>query len=242
MTNQSILLEKVTNVLLGTYDFQELAKKAVSLIVKELGEINVIGAAIFRLDDTNKLVRAFAYSTRYRRTIDKLLPKNFSDLNLDLSNNENLVVATITNGQIQQSPHLSDFSKGVLPDTLTNKIQHLMKVRLIVSLPIKLKSGRTAGAILFVLREEKLTGQEIVLLQTLSNQLGLAFSNVFAFEKLLKAYKKSSNKSGDDPENIPNLKFTLRITAKENKRLENIAKERNKTKAEVIRELIDKMI
>ena len=40
-------------------------------------------------------------------------------------------------------------------------------------------------------------------------------------------------------ENIPSKKFTLRISPKQNKNLERLAREAGKTKAELLRKLLD---
>ena len=74
------------------------------------------------------------------------------------------------------------------------------------------------------------------------DQLGLAFFNVQAFEKLMTKYRHDAEAEflGRNEENMPSVKFTLRITPKEDKKLEQAARERGSTKAEVIRDLLDR--
>lgn len=240
MDEQTLLLKKITTIFLGTHDFQQLARQAVDLIVNELSKQGVVTAAIGRIHEKDKVIYAYAYSNKYRRLIDKLLPKKFSELNVSLERTDNLAVRTVVTNQIQQSKRVADYSRGMLPDSLTDKIQSIMKGRLGISFPIRIRSGKPAGVLLLLLKEEKITGQQLVLFETIADQLGLAFSNVFAFEKLLEKYKQSaeSDLASLNQEDIPSIKFTLRITPRQNKNLDKLARERGKTKAEILRELL----
>lgn len=237
--NNEILLEKTSSALIGTYDFKDLAKKASEILVKELPSEEIIGVAVFRVDPNRNLLQAYHYSTRFRRTIEKLLIKDFSELSLPLTYTDNLCIKTVITNQPQQSIKLSDFGQGVLPEILIDKIQKIMKARLMISFPIRLKSGRCAGMALFVLGTSNIDPKLFTLCETFANQLGLAFSNVFAFEKLLNQYRIATDKKSPDRKNVPDIKFTLRITANENNLLEQLSKQQSKTKAEIIRSLID---
>lgn len=242
--NQALLLQKISNILIGTRDFQRLARQAVDLIVKEFKEQNLRGAAIFRVHQQDNLLYAYDYSYKYRRVIDKLLPTKFSELNIPLTATDNLIVKTAVTNQIQQSKRIADFAHGVLADDLSDKLQRLMKVKLAITFPIRLKSGKVGGVLMFVVGQETMTGKQLVLFETFADQLGLAFSNVFAFEKVVAQYKNTLDRdlaTSITKENIPSLKFTLRISPKQNKKLERLARETGKTKAEHLRELLDKI-
>jgi hypothetical protein len=68
----------------------------------------------------------------------------------------------------------------------------------------------------------------------------LAFSNVFKFEQLMAKYTNLVEGMGrHKQEDVPDIKFTLRITDKENKALERLSREKGKTKAEAMRDLLD---
>lgn len=240
---QASLFNQTTHILLGTYDFRDLAEKAVNLVVKTLKNQGIIGAAIFRINLQDNNLHAFAYSTKYKHIIDKILPSKFSELKIPLSDTSNLILKAITHNQIQQSKRLIDFSRGGLSENITDKVQKLMGVKLIIALPIRVRSGKPAGAILFGLNEEALTPEQLNLFEFFSNQLGLAFSNVFSFEKLTAKYDQNVARQSlaINEEDIPTIKFTLRITPKENKLLERLARTRGQTKAEILRELLDKI-
>lgn len=240
--NQSLLLKKITHVFLGTYDFRELANRAVILIVKELKNKNVVIAGIGRMHEKDNLLYAYAYATKYHRTIDKLLPAKFSEFNIPLSGTDNFSVRAATTNQIQQSPKIADFSRGILSESLSDKIQKIVGAKLMVGLPIRVRSRKVAGVLLLGLRNDKLTGDQLVLFETIAEQLGLAFSNVFAFEKLAAKYDQNVARQSlaINVEDVPTIKFTLRITPKENELLEKLAREQGQTKAEIIRGLLDK--
>lgn len=241
---QALLLEKTSSILSGTYDFRELAQRAVSLIVKELGKYNLIGAAIFRVHEQDNALYAYTYSTKYRQTIEKLLPIKFARLSVPLLMTGNLIVRTAVTGQTQQSKRIADFSRGVVPETITDKIQKVMGGRLGVSFPVKIKNEKVSAVIMLILNEEKLTGQQLVLFDTFANQLGLALSNVMEFEKLQQKYRRIVDrelKSRSEAEDQPSMRFTLRISPKQDRLLEKAAREKGKTKTEIIRDLIDKL-
>ncbi len=240
--DESLLLKKITSVFLGTHDFHELARRAVDLIVKELKSQGITTAGIGRVHEKENLLSAYAYATKFRRTIDKLLPSKFNQLSVPLSRTDNLGVRTVVTGQIQQSKKLADFARGIISDELIDKIQKIMRGRLSICFPIKIRSGKVVGMLLFVTREEKIAGEQLVLFETFAEQLGLAFSNVMAFEKLMKKYEQTAEADlrNLNEEDIPSIKFTLRITPKQNKNIDRLARERGKTKAELIREILEK--
>jgi len=243
-TNQAVLLRKITNIFVGTYDFSELAKNAVNLVVKELMKQDVMAAAIFRVDEVNAQLRAYAYGTKYKRTIDKLLPTSFSRLKISLTETDNLTVKTVITGQIQESKRLGDFSYNVLPYSLSDPVQEIVRTKLCVCFPIRIKSGKVAGAMLLGVKHEKLSGEQLVMFETFAKQLGLAFSNVFDFEKLIGKYKHALHQElvqTPDKDDIPSLKFTVRLSPKQNKLLDQASRQKKITKADLLRGLIDKM-
>ncbi len=238
---QTILLKKTANLLVGTHDFRNLAHQAADLVVKELKDKNLIGASVFRLHEQENLVYAYTYANKYRKLIDALLPAKFSQLNISLSATNNLVVKTILTNQIQQSQSLADFSKGALPESLTDKIQKIMRAKLFATLPIRLKSGKVAGVILLALNNPQLSGEQLVLFEVFADQLGLAFSNIMEFERLMAKYQNLTKRFLASEEDAPSVKFTLRITPKENEKLEKLARDKKRTKAEIIRDFLDEV-
>lgn len=240
MLDQALLLEKTTHVLTGTYDFQKLAQAACDLMYKELKHDGFVGAGIFRVRSESNEIYAYAYNANFKRAADAILPIPFSKMHLTLNATDNLVIRTVHTNQMQESARLSDFSKHVIPDRIADQIQKLMKIKKLVTLPITTKSGRVAGVLICPLSAGEILPHQLSLMHVFARQLGLAFSNIFAFERLAQTYKKSAGAQETilDEANIPSVKFTLRLTPNQLKKLEERAREKKKTKAEVIRDLI----
>ena len=236
---QAILLKKTTALLVGTHDFRQLARQVTDLVVKELNDQNLVGAAIFRVHENENSLYAYAYANKYHKLIDTLLPAKFSQFNISLSRTDNLVVKSVVANQIQHSKDVADFSRGVVPDVISRKIQKIMKAEMFVALPIRLKSGKAAGAVLLALSDIKLDGEQLVLFETLASQLGLAFSNILEYERLLAKYENLAGRFASAEDDKPSVKFTLRITPKENEKLESLSRERKRTKAEIIRDFLE---
>ncbi|OGN29718.1 MAG: hypothetical protein A3A33_04475 [Candidatus Yanofskybacteria bacterium RIFCSPLOWO2_01_FULL_49_25] len=242
MLDQALLLEKTSRVLTGTYDFQKLAQQACDLIYKELKHDGFVGSGLFRVrPETNELY-AYAYTAPSRRLIDALLPIQFSKLHLSMNADDNLTIRTARTGQSYESARFADFSRHALPDIVVDKIQKILKLKKCVSFPIFAKSGKVAGVLLCDFSDESAVARHVPLIQTFAKQLGLSFSNIFAFERLMNSYRKEkgANEATKDEANIPSVKFTLRLTPNQIKKLESLSRDRHKTKAEVIRDVIDK--
>lgn len=236
-----MLLKKTTALLVGAHDFRQLARQVVDLVVKELKDQNLIGAAIFRVHEQENSLYAYTYANKYHKVVDTLLPDKFSQFNILLSRTDNLVVKSVVANQMQHSKDVADFSRGVISDAISRKIQKIMKAEIFVVLPIRLKSGKAAGAVLLALSDAKLNGEQMVLFETLASQLGLALSNILEYERLLAKYENLAGRFASAEEDRPSVKFTLRITAKENEKLEKLSRERKRTKAEIIRDFLDQI-
>lgn len=159
--DETLLIKKITSIFIGTHDFRELARRAVDLIVKELKSQGVVTAGIGRVHEKEGLLYAYAYTTKFRRTIDKLLPAKFDQLYVPLSRTDNFGVRTVITGQIQQSKKLADFARGIVSDELIEKIQKIMRGKLAISFPIKIRSGKVVGMLLLVTSEEKIKNPQI---------------------------------------------------------------------------------
>ena len=240
MIDQALLLEKTTHVLTGTYDFQKLAQQACDLIYKELKDEGLVGVGIIRVRQEMNEAYAYAYASKNKRLIDTLLPIPFSKMHLSLDYKDNLVVRTILSNQMLRTSKLSDCTKHVIPDAIVDRIQKILSMKSQVALPIPSKSGKVSGVILYDLNTEEASPAIVTVLQTFARQLGLSFSNVFAFERLANSYKKSldARETTKDRENIPSIKFTLRISPKQLGTLEEQSRLKKKTKAEFIRDLL----
>lgn len=235
------LLERTTSVLMGTHEFHDLARKSVDLLAKEMRSSGVAAAAVFRINQQNQTLYAYAYSARGRAIIDKLLPAKFSELHLPLTATQNLIVKAAATNERQQGSDMYSFTREVLTESIAAQLQKFLGAKLFLALPVRSRSGKLAGAIFLVFKKSALEAGELELFETYASQLGLAFSNVFAFERLMGSYKKKieSEEALPAEENIPSIKFTLRLSPRQYKKLDMLVMKKNKTRAEVIRDAID---
>src|SRR3989344_1905326 len=67
---QAILLKKTTALLVGTHDFRQLARQVTDLVVKELNDQNLVGAAIFRVHENENSLYAYTYANKYHKLIE----------------------------------------------------------------------------------------------------------------------------------------------------------------------------
>jgi len=244
MVDQALLLEKITRALTGTKDVRDLSRKAVRLMVKEFGGEDLIGVGVFRIHPDERRLYAYAYEGKHTDTEGGKRTPSFDkdNLNVPISEKTNYVVRTIDTGRIQQSENLANFTAGVINKNDASIIQEQLGAKLCISLPIFTKSGKAVGATLYLLSVKKIDPNRLNLLQTFADQLGLAFSNTMAYERLMDNYRRDLAKltSREEDQDIPSLKFTLRITPRQNTTLEKLSKQQNRTKAEILRDLIDK--
>lgn len=240
MLDQALLLEKTSHILIGAHDFQKLAQEAVDLIFHELKNDGIVGVGILRVHSENNELYAYAYNALHKKLLDKILPIPFSKMHLTLDAKDNLLIRSVHLNQMQQTDRLADATKHVIPDVIADQIQKILGMKLFVAIPITSKSGRVSGVIIYDSTTKTISPALMSILQTFARQLGLAFSNIFAFEKLARTYKKEFNAQTIQQDQVPSVKFTLRLTPQQIKKLDSLASERSKTKAELIRELLDK--
>lgn len=236
------LIEKVNSVFLGTRDFKALAENAVRLMADELRSEGIVGAAIFRVRPEEKLLYAYAYASRGFDAVNKLFPRKFSELSVSLDESSNLLVRAVRNREPQESSHLYDFSKPTLNEMTCRAIQRTIGLSHMIAYPLRLKQGKAAGVILFAIENPRLEERQRIVLEAFRSQLELAFENVLEFEQVVERYKRSAAKASPQKheQNIPTVRFTLRITPKQNQALAKLARKGNTDKASFIRTLVDK--
>ena len=235
------LIEKINHVFLGTRDFRSLADQTVKLIVEEVKGEGIVSAAIFRVHTKDKSLYAYSYASRSFGIVDKLFPKRFSELNVSLSEETNLLVKTLSTREAQESNRLYDFSRPALTERTANAIQKVMGFGYAIAYPLRMRQGKVAGVVLFGVSGGKIEDQQRVLLDAFRLQLELAFENVTEFEYVVERYKRSIAKTftKTHEENIPTVRLTLRITPKQNILLEKRAMEKGMDKTSFIRSLIE---
>lgn len=238
------LVEKVNSVFLGTRNFKALAERAVNLMTEELKNEGVLSAIIYRVHLEEKTLYPYAFSSRAFEAVNKLFPKKFHELIVSLSESSNLLIKSILTREEQEGNRLYDFVRPVINEKISATIQRVVGGKHGIAYPLRLKQGKVAGVLFFGLEEEVIEDHQRVLLEAFRSQLELAFENVLEFENVVGRYKRSIAKTfkKTHEEDIPTVRFTLRITPKQNTLLEKKAKIDGVDKTALIRDLINKGI
>ena len=236
------LLQKVNSVFLGTCDFKQLAQSAVNLMTSELKSEGVVAAIIYRVHPEDRTLRPYAFSSRANTAIDKMFPRKFEDLHVSLDDPSNLLIKAINSRQELEGSSLYEFVRPVINEPIAEVIQRVGGGKYAVAYPLRLKQGKTAGVLFFGLSTPTVIDSQRILLEAFRSQLEMAFENVMEFERVAERYKRMIAKTFEKTheEDIPTVRFTLRITPKQNAVLDKMAKEKLTDKASFIRSLIDK--
>lgn len=227
---------------LGTRDFKQLAKRAVRLMTDELKGEGVLSAVIYRVNTKEGVLAPYAFSTRMFAEVTKLFPQKFFDLKVSLNESSNLLIKAIDTRHEQEGDRLCDFVRPVINETTADIIQRIVGGKHGIAYPLRLKQGKVAGVLFFGIVGQVIEDRQRVILEAFRSQLELAFENVLEFERVVERYKRSVAKTFEKTheEDIPTVRFTLRITPKQNNALDKLAKEKSTDKASLIRSLIDK--
>lgn len=241
-TESLALLQKVNSVFLGTRDFKQLSERAVRLMTDELKGEGVLSAVIYRINPEEGMLAPYAFSTRMFAEVDKLFPQRFSELKVSLSESANLLIKAIATRREQEGDRLYDFVRPVINETTASVIQRIVGGKHGIAYPLRLKQSKVAGVLFFALENQTIGHAQRILLEAFRSQLELAFENVIEFEHVSERYQRMVAKTFEKTheENIPTVRFTLRITPKQNDTLDRLAKEKATDKASLIRSLLDK--
>jgi len=228
--------QKVNETLTGTLDFEELARKVTNLVVNELG---LQGAAVFRVDKKNQVLRACTFAIKGDANIlRKIMKKPFGKLSVSLTHPTNLMARTASTGRIFKGPDLNSYTNPALNERITKAILKVSRTDHMLSLPMRLGHEIT-GALLLGKKGDDFTEAEIDSMKFFAKQLGLAMANVMAHERIIEQYKKSLEEKGKPKKKRPHIKFTLRITDDLEQYLNYKTVNTKKSKAEYVRDLLE---
>lgn len=193
------LINKINSALVGTLDFRELARQAAQIVLREL---DLAAVAIFRVDHQTGEMHPYAYATKIRQAqITKIARQAVSG---PAAPPDALAIGAVRFGKAS--------SAAASPESVKDTAgERMLATRFHTSLPLKTK-GKTEGVLFCATQQGRLTPEQLSLLKTAADQLGLAISNVIAHEKIIAQFKNSLKSSGEKEGKIPKIKFTLRIT------------------------------
>ncbi|MFC1721917.1 GAF domain-containing protein [Patescibacteria group bacterium] len=235
MRNNVDIAQKVNEALIGTLDFDELAKKVTKMFINEL---DLQGGAVFRIDREQKHLKACAFAIQGNmQKLAQIMGKPFSSMTTPIDKPINYMGKTAAFGKIYRETDLSKFIIPVVSKSVSIAITKLSGANYLLSLPIR--SGTAiVGALLVGKKDCDFTETEITAMKAFTDQLGLAMGNVMAHERIIEQYKKSLEEKGKPKKKRPNIKFTLRVTDDLEQYLNFKTLNTKKSKAEYVRDLL----
>lgn len=223
------LINKINSALVGTLDFRELARQAAQIVLREL---DLAAVAIFRVDHQTGEMHPYAYATKIRQAqITKIARQTISG-----------PAVSPDSPSIDDARSWKASSTAALPGSIKDAAgERMLATRFHTSLPLKTK-GKTEGVLFCATQQGRLTPEQLSLLKTAADQLGLAISNVIAHENIITQFKNSLKPSSEKDGKIPKIKFTLRITKEIEQFLNYKVANTKHSKADYVRAYLEKMM
>lgn len=183
-------LQDFTTSIIENLDFKSTIQAIVNGVSNRFG---YLGALLILVgDDNDKVYPAAISQSPASRVALKIIPKPLEEyFEFKRDRNSSLTIQALKTGEIQFS---NDFSNlfNALPKDILRIIQKTTGIKMSIAIPIKSK-GRILGALdVFTAKSrEYISQEEIDILRTLANQIGIILDNASLFEetKRLSAYK-----------------------------------------------------
>lgn len=180
------VLRKLDHIVLNTLDLQDLAQKTVDLISWEMGFHGGL-MALLEQEHEKEILRAMALSTTPTlKKVLQMLPKDLRDLTLDIERDPS---NALTRAVKERRPIATDSMEELYSPPLGKKIVQLIqktsKISYHVVYPLSVK-GKQLGVMVFGLPKpyDKLSEQEVEMIEAFLNEVGLAVENVRLYRQL----------------------------------------------------------
>ena len=227
---------RINEQLTGTLDFNDLARQATQIIMKNY---RLAAVGLLRVDHQEKVMRPYAYASQANPAlISQVIQQPLKNFRAPLGRVYcNLTENTLNTGQPNISVSLGDF--GYRP--ATRVLQKILGSKFHLSLPIKTKN-RVEGVLLCATRQKKLDSSKIASLEATAKQLGLALENIIAHEQIMARLQKNSETKKDINPQKPKKKFTLRLTPEIDQYLSYKVANTTISKANYVRKVLEDLM
>jgi len=178
-----LALQRITNLITRSLDFQKVTQSIANGIATELG---YIGGLLSFIDPTEKYISPAAITTTpLVLQALKTLPKRPEEYKVYLIEEDNSAIKAIKTGRYQVGESFYDFVKPALSEELADNIQKIIKAKTIIAVPVYAEN-KIIGAIDFVLAEtkDKIGQDEIEMMHALSDQIGIVYRNLDLIKKI----------------------------------------------------------
>ncbi|MFA5135399.1 MAG: GAF domain-containing sensor histidine kinase [Patescibacteria group bacterium] len=181
-------LQNVTNLITRTLDFHKVTQTIADSIATELGYIG--GIVLFLGKDRHRLFADAVTQSQPIKQALGLLPKPMSEYWGDYTTSKSRTVKTVKGGQVQIGTEFTDFLSPAVPEEIVQKMQKLLKVRTVISVPIYSEEG-IVGAIVYLLAHEpgQIKPTDISIMKALANQSGIVSRNIELYRQLERSNK-----------------------------------------------------
>lgn len=204
LTEDLATIQNITNDIVTTLDFQELARKIVNdSIPNQLGsQGNYLGGILTFREKDPTIFRVYAVT---RRTITDAInmpgmpyPMPFEDHYFSIAGDVSKALQTVLSDQIYRSENLADFLCPPVPAPLVPQVQKMIGMKSAIMFPIVLR-GTVAGTLQFIMTVPlgEVNDREIDMMQAFANQVSIAFSNARSYLELQEANERVKKAKAD---------------------------------------------
>ena len=187
-----IALQKLTNVITRSLDFENVMQTIANGITHQLG---FVGGLLNFVDFEKKEISIGAISnTPEIKSVIQFLPQDPKTYTVSLNDEDNYAVKAIKTKELQITNNFWDFVKPALSEDLALKIQEALGIKCVVAVPVY-SEERVIGVIDFVLAKDskKITNIEKEMMYALSDQVGIVYRNLTYYEKIQTANQDLKN-------------------------------------------------
>lgn len=181
-----LALQRITNLITRSLDFQKVMQTIVNGITVELGYI--CGILSF-IDFKKNVIRinAISNSTTIQKMLNKI-PKKPDSYEVSLTQEGNSSIRAINSGQIVIAEDFYDSVTPALPKPIALTIQKLMGIKSVLSVPVY-SENKVIGVIDFITAKEKkdIAEHEIEMMHALADQIGIVYRNLQLIKQIQEA-------------------------------------------------------
>lgn len=182
-------LQDFTTSIIESLDFKNTIQSIVNGVSNRFGYLGALLILVSK--DGEKIYPAAISQSAASSVALRILPKPLEEYFEFIGQTSSLTAEAIKRGEIQFSGDFSEIFSSV-PKDILSRIQKTTGIRLTIAIPIKSK-GKILGALEVITAKTKtdISQEELDVLKTLANQIGIVLDNASLFEetKKLSSYK-----------------------------------------------------
>jgi signal transduction histidine kinase len=178
-------LQKISNLITRSLDFEKVTQSIVDAIAKEMG---YIGGILSFIDETKKGIYIGAISNTPTTTkVVGLLPQDPKNYLVALTDKENISIKAIQTKEIQYSDNFYDSIRPALTKEIAQQVQEMAGIKGVMFVPVYAED-EIVGVLDYVLSKpiSDVSNEEKEMMKSLADQVGIVSRNLQLFRKLEK--------------------------------------------------------